>query len=567
MKLSIQKNYIFMIFTFTLLITSSFVFSASSATIVNEDNQKLDPNALNDLVIATRHDSTIYLKYAEYFAQSALGASVGITSANQISFVAPTTYAAFETALTNPAIGASVAWGGGPTLFNNLVAADHLRSINDTSLLNWISANVSDTIAGAEMKKYDESNNLKWVAAAISSFGFTVNNNTLQSRNLPFPTTWEDLASPEFFTTAAQNNIAMGNAPDTTSNTRIYQIILQKFGWERGWEIIYSMAGNSQIYGGSVETRAAVERGDVAVSMTIDFYGVIAMNENPDCQYVIPEGSSIVNGDPIAISKNAPNLDAARAFTKFVLSAEGQALWLDNRINRLPVRSDAFDAARSLVGEDTYIVESQVDLVENLYTKTLENEGITFDEDLSLSLEEAMRYHFEATITNVHTTLRDSWSEIALNYQGGAFDPAPDQRLDQLLDIYGVPAINLTKAQEINQQMISDSTFRQEQQSAWESYSIDKYNEAKEAVDDPFTYTTETVETTETTITTTDSQGNTVTTTSEVEVTSQVTEQTSVSAVESSVEDVPFNLSWLLIGLATPLLLNKLNIKKKVDIF
>ena len=75
---------------------------------------------------------------------------------------------------------------------------------------------------------------------------------------------------------------------------------------------------------------------------------------------------------------------------------------MDNRINRLPVRSDAFDAARTLVGDDTYIVDSQVDLVENLYTKTLENEGITFDEDLSLSLEEAMRYHFEATITNVH---------------------------------------------------------------------------------------------------------------------------------------------------------------------
>ena len=139
--------------------------------------------------------------------------------------------------------------------------------------------------------------------------------------------------------------------------------------------------------------------------------------------------------------------------------------------------------------------------------------------------------------------------------------------MDQLLEIYGVPAISLTKAQEINQQMISDSTFRQEQQSAWESYSIDKYNDAKEAVDDDFTYTTETVETSETTITTTDSEGNTVTTTSEVEVTSQVTEQTSASAVESSVEDVPFNISWLLIGLATPLLLNRLNIKKKVNIF
>ncbi len=61
----------------------------------------------------------------------------------------------------------------------------HLRSINDPELLSWISSNVSDTIAGAEMKKYDESNNLKWVAAAISSFRFTVNNNTLKNAIYP----------------------------------------------------------------------------------------------------------------------------------------------------------------------------------------------------------------------------------------------------------------------------------------------------------------------------------------------------------------------------------------------
>ena len=74
-----------------------------------------------------------------------------------------------------------------------------MRSIDDQELLDWISANVSDSIAGAEMKKYDN-NDLKWVANAISSFGFTVNNETLKARNLPFPTKWEDLASPNFFT-------------------------------------------------------------------------------------------------------------------------------------------------------------------------------------------------------------------------------------------------------------------------------------------------------------------------------------------------------------------------------
>lgn len=527
---------------FVILISSN---SASASTIGFDSGIEIE-NIRTDavkLVVATRHDSSLYQKYATYFANSELGASVGITDFSEISFIAPTTYAAFQTALTNPAIGASVAWGGGPTVFNNLAVDGLLRTIDDPSLLNWISANISDTIAGAEMKKFDGSD-LKWVAAAISSFGFTVNNATLASRNLPFPTTWEDLASPAYYTSASQVNIAMGNAPDTTSNTRIYQIILQKFGWERGWEILYSMAGNSDIFGGSVETRSAVQRGDVAVAMTIDFYGVIVMGANPDTQYVIPEGASIVNGDPIAISANAPDLDAARAFTKYVLSAEGQALWTDDRINRLPVRADGFDFARTLVDSDDHISDSQIDLIENLYEVTLANEGIAFDEDLALSLEEAMRYHFESTITSVHPQLRDSWGAIATAYNLDAFENAPDQRLDQLVDIYGDPAINLTYAQEINDDMINDVVFRQQKQGEWEETAIAKYNAVIPEVTAPYTFTVITTSVFETT----DSSGNTVTTTS----VDTVVDTGTASTVDDSVTDVPVNALWVIIALIGP---------------
>lgn len=561
-------------FSLTFLIIISFLISPqiNSVNSAVSDKESIDSNIEPDaikLVVATRHDSTLYQKYASYFAKSSLGASVGITSESEIKFISPTTYAAFQNALNNSFIGASVAWGGGPTIFNNLIEDDLLRSIDDPELLAWINSNVSDVIAGAEMKKYDN-DDLKWVAAAISSFGFTVNNKTLEERNLPFPTTWEDLASPDFFTKSSENNIAMGNAPDTTSNTRIYQIILQKFGWERGWEIIYSMAGNSKIYDGSVTTRSAVETGDVAVSMTIDFYGVIAMAENPDCQYVIPEGGSIVNGDPIAIAKNAPDLDAARAFVKYVLSEEGQALWLDNRINRLPVRQDAFKAAMALNATDSNIVPEQVLVVENLYNKTLENEGILFDETLALSLEETMRFHFEATITSVHNKLRDAWTSIVTNYKNQAWDPYNEERFDQILETYGAPIITQSEAQSIE-----EAGTYSEEIGNWEDAAIIKYNNVLDIVDDPFVITsivtsnTTQVTNTTTVITTTNSDGNTTVITSEFETTitsavsSIITEVNSVSSVLNSVEDVSFNVFMVYLSLCIPMIFRYKSNKSK----
>ena len=81
----------------------------------------------------------------------------------------------------------------------------------------------------------------------------------------------------------------MGNPTQTTSNTRIYQIILQKFGWEKGWEMLSRMAGNGGLYGGSVETRSPVIDGRVAAALTIDFYGVFAQSECDVCEYIYPQ--------------------------------------------------------------------------------------------------------------------------------------------------------------------------------------------------------------------------------------------------------------------------------------
>ncbi len=413
------------------------------------------------LVIVTRHERIIYEKFIDAFIHSQYAQTVGITSADEIQVFNPTSYSIFYSTMVNPRVGADIAWGGGPTLFTSLAidpAGPAIGPINDTDLLNILNTVVNDTISGASMKYYNDQGQLLWVANAISSFGFTINKKVIDTLGLPTPETWEDLASLDFFR-SEQPTVAMGDAPQTTSNTRIYQIILQKYGWEKGWEILYRMAGNGAIFDGSVSTRQQVIDGTVAAAMTIDFYGFKAQMENPDCEYVIPKNASIVNGDPVALALNPAHPDAANAFLKFIFSQEGQALWLDPEINRLPIRADAFN---------TTIGQQREDLQE-VYIKALHTESITFNEDRALSLEEAMRYHFQATITRVHQQLRTVWKNMVSGYQNKQLN---DEQFNNLLKIYATPAITEDEAKQINTKIIEDLNYRNEKQSEWEDFKL-----------------------------------------------------------------------------------------------
>jgi ABC-type Fe3+ transport system substrate-binding protein len=128
--------------------------------------------------------------------------------------------------------GIDVAWGGGPTLFDQLVDLGYLATLSEDGIPSLSDIPVS--LGGAPMKRYAASStDPVWVAAAISSFGFTVNHTVLDALSLETPDTWDDLADPSYLTDPPV--IGIGNAPDTTSNTRIYEIILQNYGWEEGW--------------------------------------------------------------------------------------------------------------------------------------------------------------------------------------------------------------------------------------------------------------------------------------------------------------------------------------------
>ncbi len=374
-----------------------------------------------------------------------------------------------------------VCWGGGPTLFDQLMRDNLLEPLTSTKM-QTAAARINDTLAGVDMKRNNTADELIWIAAAISTFGFTVNHAFLDTYSLPTPTTWTDLADPIWAKELPTvPTIAMGNAPDTTSNTRIYEIISQALGWDAGWVNMARMAGSAEIHGGSVETQNAAENGDVGVSMSIDFYGYLTQARNPDCEYIVPEGQSIVNGDPIAIPNTSSQMDLAEGFIDYVLSVEGQALWLNDDLRRMPVMREAFNQPGLGDVEDLYIA----------FNKTMETVGIEFNDTLSLAMNRAFIKYFESVFTHSHADLVNCWVAINTAYDEGRIDLSElNAYADQMAAIISIvdPKTSLTEeftiayATAINHDMIYDSTYASTVQSRWTIAAKIQYQSVMAAV-------------------------------------------------------------------------------------
>ncbi len=418
------------------------------------------------LTVLSRHDVAIFNAYEEAFLKT------DFAKAHNIVDIMWKSQAPIFWDDVIDAGGVDVLWGGGPTLFDQMYRDGYLAPLNSDHMVEVI-ARVPDELASTDMKRYNDDGDVVWVAAAISSFGFTVNHAFLDKYGLPTPNNWTHLAQPVWGSLLPTATIAMGNAPKTTSNTRIYEIITQGMGWDEGWITLARMAGSARLYQGSVETQAAVENQDVGVSMSIDFYGYATQANNPDCEYILPEGESIVNGDPIAIAKNAPNKEAAEAFLDYVLSAEGQSVWFTPGIYRMPVLESAF---KTPIGQ-------QNELLYSLYNKTINNSGIDFNDTLSVAINTAFTAYFEAVYNNAHDELTACWKAIVDAYY------ANEITLDELntlaaqmgtpvtVEVDGVNRkFTISLATEINNNMIYDSDFYYEMQTKWTAAAVAQYN-------------------------------------------------------------------------------------------
>jgi ABC-type glycerol-3-phosphate transport system substrate-binding protein len=234
------------------------------------------------------------------------------------------------------------------------------------------------------------------------------------------------------------------------------------------------MAGSANIYLGSVETQAASETGAVGISMSIDFYGYLTQSKNPDTEYIVPEGQSIVNADPIAIAATSSKKNEAVAFIDFIFTPEGQALWLNPSIKRMPIMREAFDTPVGQQNLDLYTV----------FNDTVKNIGIDFNDSLSLEINTAFTKYFEAVFTDAHDDLVDCWDLMVDAFYNGNIT---ESQLNDFADQMGHPVtiedpdgggpqeFTIAYARQINLDMVYNSVYAGQMQNLWTAAAKAQY--------------------------------------------------------------------------------------------
>ena len=166
----------------------------------------------------------------------------------------------------------------------------------------------------------------QWYGAALSSFGIMYNEELREMLNFPQVSTWQDLGD-----VALLGKIGAADPRESGSAHMVYEIILQTLGWEDGFALLTKIGGNVRGFSaGANAIPTDVVAGQVIYGLAIDFYayGQIAVVGADKIKYVVPADGAVVNADPIAILKGAPNLPVAQKFLEFVLSEDAQKLWM-----------------------------------------------------------------------------------------------------------------------------------------------------------------------------------------------------------------------------------------------
>ena len=436
---------------FSILLLSSFISNSTEGEIddckhlSNQENGRI-------LTIVTRHATTITNKFESEFLATQTAQDLGISG---IDFLQATTDEGWQTLLNDSAKGVDLAWGGTQGLFNKMDKLGLLLHIDNSSLVDYVKNNIN--LNFNHFISMDENNSIIWTGNALHTFGIIVNQEFLEENNLEVPSKFENLANESYYI-SSKETIKITDPPLSTSHIRIYQIILQTYGWEEGWSILTRIGGNAGFNPVMIPDHEPAEE----IRLAIDFYGMIAKRENPNTQFILPDDCT-VDTNPVALGINVDDQEAAEAFLQFIFSPEGQAIWLTEGLDRLPINEQAFKTAYGQTKSDLY----------ELFNKTKSLAYAPFNETLAELTEVILAYYFHYTITENHGNLRKTWGEMVNQLR--------DEKINKSHFLYLVKKlgkVNLTLEEAIAISMnMPDSIIASLFEEQWGNYARDKYED------------------------------------------------------------------------------------------
>jgi iron(III) transport system substrate-binding protein len=196
-----------------------------------------------------------------------------------------------------------------------------LTQLNDPRILEMAEAYKPAGI-DAVKSAFKDPNNL-WFATTGYFAGFCVNNEVLKKRNLPMPTSWQDLLNPVY-----KGQIVMPNAASSGTGYLMIVSLLQMKGEEKGWQFLKDLDGNMAQYikSGSRPCKMAAA-GEYAIGLSFAFSGVKQIMEGYPITLVIPKEGAGYEIEVSMLMKSAKNKADAKQFLDWLLTLDAAKLY------------------------------------------------------------------------------------------------------------------------------------------------------------------------------------------------------------------------------------------------
>ncbi len=347
--------------------------------------------------------------------------------------------------------GVDIFWGGGTSVFIDLSKEKFLAQYK---LPAELKAQIPDNASGVPL--YDKTET--WYASAASSFGMFYNKKIMKFDGIPEPKSFRDLAGAAYL-----GNISLTDPRRSGTANTMNAIILQTEGWEKGWLLLTQLAGNARSFThSSSDPIKAVVSGDVSMAMAIDFYALAKIGDlgSENLGFALPTGQAVLDPDPIAIIRGAPNRKVAERFIDFVLSVDGQKMLVlpkgvpggpkTTSLGRMAVNTEAYKATE---GKRIYKMNP-----------FLQKGFIKLDVEKAAKLQRVFNDFTGALLVDTHDDLKKAWTKIIKAKN-------PDQA--KIIEFGKVP---VTEAEFFAiADKWDDEVFRNQTINSWVSFAKTKY--------------------------------------------------------------------------------------------
>jgi ABC-type Fe3+ transport system substrate-binding protein len=270
---------------------------------------------------------------------------------------------------------------------------------------------VNESLAGVALKGHSE-NQTVWCSVATRNtiFQLLVNETLLSEYGLEIPVTFEELLSSTYYPEELGSSLIGMDEPSSGSvEYQLQNFLTKAYSWEDGIQNLTLLYANSRLYNHQGDAREALFEGDTAITMTV--FNAQDLESLPTTvQRTHLENMVIVNPTAVAISNESNQVAQSEAFIEFLLSPDGQKIWLEQS-NLFPVRREAFEMMEEEIDERIFS--------EFNWTSRTTGFGVarTYSEE-----SVALGVYLDSTAIVPYNILTHCWRNIVDAYNNGSID-------------------------------------------------------------------------------------------------------------------------------------------------